>query len=523
MLALVYPDVPLHELMRMTARTHPDRVAIRFQQRAITFAEFDRESNRLAHGLCRLGLAHGERLALYTPNCPEFELAFYAASKLGAIATALNPSYREFEIAHQLNDSGAIVLLTHAGLWPTVEAAWPRMPALRHVVILGEPALESAAVHRFESVIAGQSEKAPTAPVALEDVVALPYSSGTTGRPKGVMLTHRNLVANHMQFGTASTLGPGDSYPVYLPLSHIYGTALMGLSMWSGAQQVLMERFDLPSLARSVEEHGLTWLHVVPPVLLALANSPGLERAQFRTVKFALNAAAPLAPDVARRVEQRLGFRVIQGYGLTETSPDTHHSPLVRSGIVLESVGVPVADTEHRVVDLETGERTLSRGEVGEIVVRGPQVMKGYWNAPEETARVLRGGWFYTGDIGWIDERDYLFIVDRKKEMIKHKSWSIAPAELEALLLEYPDIVDCAVIGVPDAEAGEVPRAYIVPRAGCQLDPDALTAYVSGRVAAYKAIRQWEVVAAIPRTPSGKILRRVLRERARQTPVSPQS
>ncbi len=519
---LAYPDVPLHELMRITARNHPERVAIRFQKRAITFAEFDRESNRLAHGLRRLGLARGERLALYTPNCPEFELAFYAASKLGAIASALNPSYREFEIAHQLNDSGAIVLLTHISLWPTVEATWPRLPALRHVVVIGEAAPESATVHCFESVVAGQSEKAPAESVAPEDVVALPYSSGTTGRPKGVMLTHRNLVANHMQFGTASALGPDDGYPVYLPLSHIYGTALMGLSMWSGAQQVLMERFDLPALAQSVERYGLTWLHVVPPVLLALANTPGLERDQFRTVKFALNAAAPLAPDVARRVEQRLGFHVIQAYGLTETSPDTHHSPLVSSAIILESGGVPVADTEHRVVDLETGERTLPRGEVGEIVVRGPQVMRGYWNAPEETARVLRDGWLYTGDIGWIDERDYVFIVDRKKEMIKYKSWSIAPAELEALLLEHPDIADCAVIGVPDAEAGEVPRAYVVAHAGCRLEPDTLTAYVTARVAAYKAIRQWDVVEAIPRTPSGKILRRVLRQHAQHTRVEPQ-
>ena len=520
MSTLPYPEVPLHELMRATARRRPGRVAIRFHQRTITFQEFDEQSNRLANGLRRLGLAHGERLALYTPNCPEFELAFYAASKLGAIACALNPSYREFEITHQVSDSGSIALLTHATLWPIVEATWPRLPNLRHVIVVGGDR-QSETVHTFDALLLGQSDDAPSERVSPDDVVALPYSSGTTGRPKGVMLTHRNLVANHIQFGTASALGPDDVYLVYLPLSHIYGTALMGLSMWSGAQQIILERFELQTVVRSIQEHGVTWLHVVPPVLLALANAPGLEATQFQTIKFALNAGAPLAPEVARRVEQRLGFRVIQAYGLTETSPDTHHSPLEPSRIVLESGGMPVADTEQRVVDLETGERTLPCGEVGEIVVRGPQVMKGYWNAPEETARVLRDGWLYTGDIGRIDERGYVFVVDRKKEMIKYKSWSIAPAELEALLLEHSDIDDCAVIGVPDAEAGEVPRAYVVPRSGRRVDPEALTAFVEDRVAAYKTIRQWEIVDRIPRTPSGKVLRRILKQQTLEPPVGP--
>jgi long-chain acyl-CoA synthetase len=497
--------------MRVTARKLPNRVAIRFHERSITFQEFDQLSNRLANGLRALGLSHGERLALYTPNCPEFELAFYAASKLGAIACTLNPSYREFEITHQLNDSGAVALLTDAALWRIVEAAWPHLPTLRHVIVLGGQ-VDSKSIHTFDSVLLGQSSDAPAERVSPDDVVALPYSSGTTGRPKGVMLTHRNLVANHIQFGTASALSSDDAYLVYLPLSHIYGTALMGLGLWSGARQILLERFELQAVVRSILEHDVTWLHVVPPVLLALANSPGLEAAQFRTIKFALNAGAPLAPDVARRVERRLGFRVIQAYGLTETSPDTHHSPLETSQIVLESGGVPVADTEQRVVDLETGERTLPYGETGEIVVRGPQVMKGYWNAPGDTERVLRNGWLYTGDIGRINERGYLFIVDRKKEMIKYKGWSIAPAELEALLLEHADVEDCAVIGVPDPDAGEVPRAYVVPHPGCHLDPEALTAFVKARVASYKTIRQWQIIDKIPRTPSGKVLRRLLKE-----------
>ena len=223
-------------------------------------------------------------------------------------------------------------------------------------------------------------------------------------------------------------------------------------------------------------------------------------------------AAAPLAPDVARRVEQRLGFRVLQAYGLTEASPATHLSPLEPERIKLESVGIPVADTEQRVVDLETGERTLPAGETGEIVIRGPQVMQGYWNAPEETARTLRNGWLYTGDIGRVDDQGYAFIVDRKKEMIKCKAFSIAPAELEAALLEHPDIADCAVIGVPDDESGEVPKAFVVRRKGCTLDEGMLAQFFSTRLAGYKMIRQWRFTDAIPRTPSGKILRRALKE-----------
>ena len=222
--------------------------------------------------------------------------------------------------------------------------------------------------------------------------------------------------------------------------------------------------------------------------------------------------SSDLAPDVARRVEARLGLRVIQAYGLTETSPDTHISPLEPERIVLESVGVPAPDTEHRVVDVETGTTILAPGELGEIVVRGPQVMQGYWNAPEDTARVLRDGWLHTGDIGWIDRDGYAFVVDRKKEMIKYKGFSIAPAELESTILEHPDVADCGVVGVPDDEAGELPKAFVVPRSGVQLDLDGLTSFCASRLAGYKAIRRWSIVATIPRTPSGKILRRALKE-----------
>jgi long-chain acyl-CoA synthetase len=508
---LTYPDLTLHEVLRATARKEPSRVAIVFGDQSLTFADLDAESNRLANGLRALGLGPGDRLGLFVPNCPEFEIGFYAASKLGAFACPLNSSYREREITYQLNDSGATILITHTRLWPVVEAARPNLAHLRTIVLLGDDALPSNVV-RYQDVISGQPTDPPPVKVDPDQIAVLPYSSGTTGFPKGVMLTHRNLVSNQEQYIDVTQLGPDDSYIIYMPLSHIFGITMMGLAVRAGMKQIITERFDLEAVVNLIQEHGVTWFFAVPPVLLALANAPGLEASQFRTIKYVFSAAAPLSPDLARRIESRFGLRVLQGYGLTEASPAVFHSPIDPARIKLESSGVLMADTEARIVDLETSERTLSPGEVGEIVVRGPQVMRGYWNAPEETARALRDGWLYTGDIGWVDEEGYIYIVDRKKEMIKYKSFSVAPAELEAVLLEHPDVADCGVTGVADAEAGEVPKAFVVPRAGSRIDLDELARFVAERVAGYKQIRQFEVIDSIPRTPSGKILRRMLKD-----------
>jgi long-chain acyl-CoA synthetase len=498
--------------MQATAQRCPDHNALRHRDRVFSFDAFDRESSRLAHGLMSTGVGIGDRVALYLPNCPEYELGFYAASKIGAVICPVNPSAREVELSRQIDDLGVTTLLTHETLVPVVMAARRQWSTERRVIVVGQEDRElPPQLRSYRSIVAEQPDGPLPLRVDPDQLLALPYSSGTTGLPKGVMLTHRNLVCNHIQFGTACGLGPDDRFLVYLPLSHIYGVALMGLAMWAGAEQILLERFDLATVTRLIEEHGVTWLHVVPPVLMALAAARDLDPARFRSIKYALNAAAPLSPDVARRVTERFGFPIIQAYGLTETSPATHSSPLEPDRIKVDSGGVLVADTDHRVVDLETGVRVLPAGEIGEILVRGPQVMRGYWNAPEETARILRDGWLYTGDIGRIDADGYVFIVDRKKEMIKCKGFSIAPAELEAALLEHPDVSDCAVIGVPDPEAGEVPKAFVVSRSGTTLDSDMLDRFMSARVAGYKQIRQWAMVTSIPRTPSGKILRRSLK------------
>jgi long-chain acyl-CoA synthetase len=497
----------LHEALRRTARARPDAVAVSFHGRDMTFAELDSDSSRLAHAFIGCGVGPGDRVGLFAPNCPEFETAFYAASKAGAVSCPINPSYRERELAHIMADARLSLVVTTEALAPIVETARAAVGSTAGTILIGGAGSDS-----LSAQLRGLPASSPEVDVDPGQLAVLPYSSGTTGLPKGVRLTHRNVVTNHHQFIDASAIAADDVLMVFLPLTHIYGILLMGVACTAGARQVLLERFDLSEVVRLVEEERVTWLFGVPPVMLALANAPGLAPAQFSSLRFVMSAAAPLAPEVGRRVAARLDVRVMQAYGLTEASPATHFSPLDPARIRLDTCGVPIADTECRVVDLETGDRDLPAGEIGEVAIRGPQVMEGYWDAPAETARVLRRGWLHTGDIGMVDDAGYLTLVDRKKEMIKYKGFSIAPSELEAALLEHPDVVDCAVVGVADAEAGEVPRGFIVPRDGCVVETRALEAHMSRRLAGFKQIRSWQIVASIPRTPSGKILRRLLRD-----------
>ncbi len=326
------------------------------------------------------------------------------------------------------------------------------------------------------------------------------------------MLTHRNLVVNFLQFVSSARVTEQDVFLVFLPLYHIYGVALMGQATFSGAALVLMERFVPDEAFALIQKRGVTILPVVPPVLLAFSGMPNLGRELFPRVRHMLSAAAPLAVGPARKVAEATGIPVLQAYGMTEASPLTHHSPLEPELIKLDSGGTPVSDTEQKVVDLETG-RDLGPGEVGEICVRGPQIMRGYWQAESETARVLRDGWYLSGDVGYVDAQGYVYIVDRAKEMIKYNAWSIAPAELEALLLEHPAVREAAVVGWPDAEAGEIPRAYVALHDGESVTGEALMSFTNGKLANYKSIRQVVFVESIPKTASGKILRRELKER----------
>lgn len=517
--SLVYPDVPFHEMLARTALRVPERPAIFWRDITLSYREVYSLVRSAAVGLHALGLRKGDRVCLLMLNRPEYMICWMAASMLGLVLSPMNPSYKEREVAYQLENSEAKAILVQRDLLPLVQAARGHAPQLQHVLVTGsEPVADDPQAIPFGLLLMTNAPtQAPLVEVRGDDMIALPYSSGTTGLPKGVMLTHRNVVINFHQFISASRVTEQDVFMVFLPLYHIYGVALMGQAAFSGSALVLVERFDPAEVLSLIRKRGVTIFPLVPPVLLALSGMPNLGRDLFPNVRHILCAAAPMAPVVAQKVIDATGIPVIQAYGMTEASPLTHHSPMELELIRLASGGTLISDTEQKVVDLETGERELPVGEVGEICIRGPQIMQGYWQAQSETARVLRDGWYHTGDVGRIDEQGYVYIVDRAKEMIKYKGFGIAPAELEAVLLEHPAVREAAVIGVPDPEAGEVPRAFVALREGQSVSDADLMAFANERMANYKAIRQVVFVESIPKTASGKILRRELKEQSRDS------
>jgi long-chain acyl-CoA synthetase len=514
---LQYPDAPYTRLLAQTLARSPDRTALIFHDQRLTFRELDALANAAAHALARCGVARGDRVALFMSNRPEYVIAFFAIAKLGAVVTPLNPAYREAEVRYQLANAEARAVVVHDALYPIVAAVRGQAPELRSIVYVGRDA-PSETVDFYAALRAAPATPPPDPGIdPARDLLALPYSSGTTGLPKGVMLTHRNLLCNHLQFLAAGRISSSDTLLIFLPFYHIYGSMLMGTAIAAGATQVIMERFDLAESLALGARYGVTLYYAVPPVVLALASATAETIGPaFASVRYVMSGAAPLPPELARRGAALTGATFLQGYGLTEAAPLTHLSPVDDPALIVpETIGVAVSDLEDRIVDIETGERTLGTDEVGELIVRGPQVMQGYWHAPEETARALRGDWLYTGDVARRDARGYVTIVDRKKEMIKYKGFGIAPAELEAALFEHPAVADCAVIGKPDTEAGEIPMAFVVVRAGVTLGVEELLGFIAGRLAGYKRIREVEFVDAIPKNPSGKILRRVLKERTR--------
>ena len=515
--AIDIPEIPFGEMLWESAQRFPEKIALVFQGQKISYRELDGLANSCANALAKLGVKKGDRVALYMTNRPEYIINLYGIARLGAVFTPMNPTYKEGEIEHQLNDAEASVLIVQESLYPLVRNVRPQLPSLREIVVVGQRA--EMGTYLFRDLIRQSSPKHPPQPVLnwAEDLVALPYSSGTTGLPKGVMLTQQNLVANNIQFISSGRITEQDTLLIFLPFYHIYGIMLLGGGLYAGATLVIMEAFDLERSLMLAQQYGVTLYYAVPPILVTLDNSARVTQYALPRLRYIMVGAAPLAPDVAQRVQEKMQVSVLQGYGLTEASPVTHMNPVDQGQgrIKLDSVGVAVPNQEQKIVDLETGERELEVGEVGELYVKGPHIMKGYWKAPEETARVLRDGWLATGDIARMDREGYVYIVDRKKEMIKYKGFSVAPAEVEAVLFQHAAVADCAVIGKPDAEAGEIPKALVILRPGEEVAPETLMEFVESRVAGYKKIREVEFVTSIPKTASGKVLRRVLIEAER--------
>ncbi len=512
-----YEEIPFQALLQRAAERWPDKTAIIDGDNRASYAELLDRSNRLASALADRGVRKGDCAALLAPNCIEFVVAAYGVISSGAVLTTINSGYREGEIAHQLNSSGAEMLIVHESLLEVTALARPNTPNLKTLIVIGNAVDGSESL---DDLIESGSPATPDVPVnPREDLAVLPYSSGTTGLSKGVMLTHFNLTANIQQFlqreDAESSWRHDDVILVHLPLFHIYGlNVLMGPAIAAGATQVMMGRFDIETLPSIIERERITVFCTVPPVILGLTAYPGLSQRDLSSLRLAFVAAAPSSADLQDRGQNALGCPLIQGYGMTELSPISHLDHMRPPGRGAGSVGFPLPDTEVRVVDVEDGRTDVEIGEEGELLVRGPQVMKGYFNdtvATDET--ITADGWLHTGDIVRMGSDGRLWITDRKKELIKFKGFQVPPAELEGLLLEHPDVADACVIGKQDAEAGEVPKAFIVSRDGSTTSAEDLMSFVAGKVAAFKQIHEVEFIDQIPKSPTGKILRRVLRDR----------
>jgi acyl-CoA synthetase (AMP-forming)/AMP-acid ligase II len=505
---LVIPHTALTPFVLGRAQELGPKVAIVEAQtgRSYTYEEINAGVRRFAAGLHARGFRKGDVLAIMSPNLPEYPIAFHGVATAGGVITTLNPTYTADEIAYQLNDSRARLLVTIPPLLAKAQEAASKSK-VEEVVVFGEA---PGAVPFASLLVDGQPPEVHIDPA--EDLVALPYSSGTTGFSKGVMLTHRNLVANLVQAGAAIEINERDKVMAFLPFFHIYGmTVIMNATLYHGATLVSMQRFDLEPCLQAVQEHKVTRFFLVPPIVVLLSKSPIVDKYDLSSIKYAFSGAAPLDADTASAVSRRIGCRLSQGYGLTETSPVSHCVPDSVAEVVPGSVGMIVPNTECKVVDPVTAHE-LGRNEDGEIWIRGPQVMKGYLNNPEATrSSVDQDGFFHTGDIGHVDDRNQFFVVDRLKELIKYKGFQVAPAELEALLLSHPKIADAAVIGVRDEEGEEVPKAFVVVKEPMQ--PEEIMEFVAERVAPHKKVRRVEIVDQIPKSPTGKILRRVLRDR----------
>jgi 4-coumarate--CoA ligase len=472
--------------------------------RSMTGAEAIDAIKRLAGGLTEHGYGAGHRIALMAPNAPEFFVVFHAAAWAGGTITTVNPTYTAAELHQQLADSKAKLLITGPQFLETAREGAVGTE-VREIAVFGEA---GGARSLADLMGAPLDHQAPVD--AAEHVVVLPYSSGTTGLPKGVMLTHRNLVANVDQCRQAIPIDPGEVAPAFLPFFHIYGLELfLNYYPAAGGTVVTMPRFDLELFLRLTQDHRARRLFIVPPVAIALARHPLVDQFDLSSVEQILSGAAPLGAGLEAAVAERIGCTMTQGYGMTEMSPVSHAVPVGRPRP--GAAGIALPSTLCRIVDTVTGE-DLPVGAEGELLVQGPQVMKGYLDNAEATAACLDAeGWLRTGDVGTIDEDGYLFVRDRVKELIKVKGFQVAPAEIEAALMAHSGVLDAAVIGMDDEEAGELPVAFIVPGEPAPSLAD-LQRHLDASLAHYKQIRRLECVETIPKSASGKILRRVLRE-----------
>lgn len=515
--SIEYPEISLYEMFQETVKQYSDLPALSFMGHEITYAGLQSQVEKLAAALEGLGVKKGDRVAIHLPNCPQFPIAFYAALSLGAIAVPCNPMYVARELTHQLNDSETETIITLTSFYKMIKELQPKT-TLKNIIAVN---LEEDSVkietddYSFASLMKEYGGKqAQPVEVLPEDRAAFMYTGGATGVSKGAILQHRHLLANALQLKAwAPDLKNGEEiFLSVLPLYHSYGLTLaLNLPVLTGNKMVLLPRFELRSVLQTIDREKPTRFPGVPTMYVAINNAPDLHEYDLSSIKVCNSGAAPLPVKVQEEFEKITGGKLTEGYGLSEASPVTHSNPIYGKNVP-GSIGLPIPDTEMKIVDIETGDTELPIGESGELCVRGPQVMEGYLNMPEETAQSLRDGWLYTGDIAKVDEEGYTYIVDRKKDMVIAGGYNIFPRDIEEVLYTHPKIKEAAVAGISDPYRGETLKAYVVLKEGETLTEEEVIEFCKENLAAYKVPKLVEFRTELPKTMVGKILRRALRE-----------
>lgn len=535
---LNYPDVPLHHFLEESARRHPTQPATIFFGNKLSYSELDVLSTQIAHALIGMGVQKGDAVALLLPNSPQFVASFYGVLKAGGIVVANNPLYTAKELMRQLKDAGAKTIITLSKLYPTVRKIVPDtdlenvivtnikeyMPFLLRILFTvfrerqeGHRVEIAGDHHRFQDWIDGQPTAAPAVDVRPEDVAIYQYTGGTTGISKGAIAQHEALVADTLQINAwlPDSQEGQETYLGVIPFFHVYGmVACMSSAIADAAQIVLLPQFDVEDVLKAIDEYKPTIFPGVPSMYVAINNHPEVDQYDVRSIRACISGAAPLPIEVKKRFEELTGGKLCEGYGLSEAPTATHCNPI--NGLNKEgSIGLPFPDVECKIEDLETGE-ALPPGEVGELCIRGPQLMKGYLNRPEETERALADGWLHTGDIAYMDEDGYFFIVDRKKDMIISGGYNVYPREVEEVLYEHPAVQEAAVAGVPHKYYGEMVKAFVVRRGGASVSEDELIEFCKEQLASYKVPKEIDFREELPKTLVGKVLRRVLVEEEKE-------
>jgi long-chain acyl-CoA synthetase len=519
------PNQPLYQILQIASGAYREKPAVAFMGAFIDFGVVKKQVDRLATALQKLSVVKGDRVGIMLPNCPQYLIGFFAVVRLGAIVVNVNPIYTPREVEMVAKDSGMRAIIALDLLAPNIFGV-RAYTAIEQVIVTSlldysatpdkaPPAPEGAL--SFKSLIDGVAEvDLPRVEIdPAEDVAVLQYTGGTTGVPKGAMLTHRNLYANTLQ--SWAWAGPltrqGDErYLMVIPYFHIYGqTVGLLLGAWNGAMQIPIPKFDPNLLIEAIKQHRPTFFPGAPTLYISMLNHPEIKTCGLEYVRRFNSGSAPLPIEVIEQFEKISGAMLYEGYGLTEASPTTHSTPTLAKRKV-GSVGLPFPSTECKIVDLETGERVVPVGETGELCVRGPQVMKGYWNRPEETAIALRDGWLYTGDVARMDEDGFFYIVQRKKDMIIVSGFNVYPNEVEDVLFTHPAVLEAAVIGVPDPYRGEAVKAFITLRPGATATADEVIEFCRASLAKYKVPTLVEFMPSLPKSAVGKVLRRELRE-----------